>query len=225
MLDRYTMKLLLQQANVPTPDFALIESATRTLEPVQVQVPLSVRPRFEPDQARTVKSQEQLERAVHEIQRSFDQPAIVETRLSGPEYRVCLLGNGNPQALPIVATDAKGRGKQCPAPIDAALHERLRHYAIRAYTALGCRDYARVDLRLSESGEPQVVGVHSAGVLARRGAFAVAAKQAGYAFDELLLNIIAIAWSRYGAPIPASAETENQAAAAYTGAPAPANAS
>ncbi|MCS6989030.1 MAG: hypothetical protein NZM06_05875, partial [Chloroherpetonaceae bacterium] len=48
----------------------------------------------------------------------------------------------------------------CPAPIDAKLELELKQIAMRAFNAMGCRDYARIDFRVSKSGKPFVVDVN-----------------------------------------------------------------
>ena len=49
---------------------------------------------------------------------------------------------------------------RCPAPIGPELTARLGRLAVAAYRATGCRDYARVDFRLDDRGEPMILEVN-----------------------------------------------------------------
>ena len=48
----------------------------------------------------------------------------------------------------------------CPSDIPTTLSVRLQEIALRAFRLLGCRDYARVDFRLSPAGEPFILEVN-----------------------------------------------------------------
>lgn len=48
----------------------------------------------------------------------------------------------------------------CPANISADVKKKVEELAIKAYKALGCRDYARVDVRVSNDGTPYVIEIN-----------------------------------------------------------------
>jgi D-alanine-D-alanine ligase len=75
--------------------------------------------------------------------------------------------------------------------------KRIRACARRAFAAAGCRDYARVDVRLSTRGEPVVVDVRWADLFERKGPFLTAAQAAGYTLPTLLRRILDEAARRY----------------------------
>jgi D-alanine-D-alanine ligase len=127
--------------------------------------------------------------------KKFDQPVLLESLEKGMEFRVSLLGNETVECLPLLQVVRNRR--ICPARVDEALAERIRECARAAYVAVGCRDYARVDIRLA-GGKPQVIGIHSLGIFARLGSFAQSAQEAGYSFGELMQRIVDVAWKRYG---------------------------
>jgi len=89
----------------------------------------------------------------------------------------------------------------CPAPVDAALGEALRRRALDAFSALGCRDVARVDLRLDRDGVPNVIEINPLPGL--RPAFSDlprAANADGTTYEELVNAILDAAARRYGLP-------------------------
>jgi D-alanine-D-alanine ligase len=195
LLDRYALMTLLRKAGIPTPRFRLLARASD--DTGDLRFPLIARPRYEPDAARiVVEDREALVKAVRRIARLFAQEALVESLEPGREIRVSLLGNDPIECLPLLEVASDSRA--CPAAIDDALAERVRDCAREAYIAVGCRDYARVDIRLTAAGKAQMIGVQAVGLFARKGSFAQAAEAAGYSFGELMRQVVEIAWKRYG---------------------------
>jgi D-alanine-D-alanine ligase len=195
LADRFALMTLLAHAQVPVPRHFLVSDPTGALT---VEFPASARPRFEPDADRTiVRDRRSLRHAVREIRGRFGQATVVEAIVLGRKLSVALLGNDTPECLPLVETSPGAAGKACPAPLDEAVADRVRTCARAAYRAAGCRDYARVDLRLPPSNDPVVVDVKWADLFARQGAFVTAAEAAGYGFPTMMRRIVAEAARRY----------------------------
>ena len=49
---------------------------------------------------------------------------------------------------------------KCPAPIPKKIEERAKKTAIKAFKIMGCRGYARVDMRLSKNKRLYVLEVN-----------------------------------------------------------------
>ena len=97
---------------------------------------------------------------------SLEPPVLVEEYISGREFTVAVVGYPEPIALPVEEIVFNGSGMYtydvkardhvtpiCPAPIPEDLSRKLQDIAIRAFEAIGCRDIARVDIRLSQDEE------------------------------------------------------------------------
>lgn len=197
LLDRYALMTLLRQAGICTPRMKRMACNSDDLG--DLRFPLVVRPRYELAAHRTVvKHRKALDAAVEHIVRNYAQEALIEAPETFPEIRVSLLGNDPTECLPLLQVEASGT-RTCPAPLDGALAERVRECARTAYATVGCRDYARIDIRLAARGKLHVVGVHTVGIFARNGSFAQSAAQAGYSFGDLMDRVVEVAWSRYGA--------------------------
>jgi D-alanine-D-alanine ligase len=208
LLDRYALMMLLRQAGVCTPRVRLMSSKSRDLG--DLRFPLVVRPRYELAAYRTVvKHRGALHAAVEHIAQNYEQEALIEAPEKFPEIRVCLLGNEPIECLPLLQVDASGK-KTCPAPVDETLAKRIRDCARTAYTAIGCRDYARIDIRLTARGRLHVIGVHTVGIFARNGSFAQSAEKAGYSFGDLMRRVVDVAWRRYDAAHPALLTAEGE---------------
>jgi D-alanine-D-alanine ligase len=115
--------------------------------------------------------------------------------------------SGLPEGLPHVAgTKAKWQKssveykgtKSILADLPDELRAKLQKVAVDAYRALRVRDYGRVDLRLTETGEIYVIEVNASCYLEAGSEFAVAAQAAGIEFPELVQRIAALALERYG---------------------------
>jgi D-alanine-D-alanine ligase len=160
-----------------------------------------------------------------EMLAAYRQPVIAEEYLPGDEFTVGILGNGaDAHALPIVRFrfDALPDGAlpingyeakwvwddpaapldvlECPARVPESLRQRIADVALAAYRALDCRDWARIDLRLDRGGTPNIVEVNPLpGVMPNRAdnsALPRAAEAAGFTYDELIQEVVQIAWRR-----------------------------
>jgi len=78
---------------------------------------------------------------------------------------------------------------EVPAGLDRTLTERIKREAVMACNALGCRDYARVDFRLSEDGEPFCLEVNTLPGMTELSLVPMAAAEAGIPFGELVERI------------------------------------
>ena len=172
------------------------------------------------------QSPAQLAERVLFLLEKYDQPVLVETYLPGPEFTVAILGNGDDaRCLPIVgfdfgtlpagATPVYGYEAKwlwdtrehpleiyaCPPlGISAALTREIEQVALDAYRALSCRDWCRIDVRVDRFGVPNVVELNPLpGIIPdpmMNSCFPKAARVAGYSYDELIQEVVRIAWRR-----------------------------
>ncbi len=84
----------------------------------------------------------------------------------------------------------------CPAPIDMKLELELKQIALRVFNALGCRDYARVDFRVSKEGKPFVVDVNPNPDISQDAGLARSARVSGLEYPALIRKIASFALSR-----------------------------
>jgi D-alanine-D-alanine ligase len=129
---------------------------------------------------------------------------IVEQRIVGRELAVTVIGPPeSPKALPIVELFTPERfysyeahytigqlRMEVPAQLPDAVRERVEQVALRSYSLMGCRDFARVDLILDRSEEPQVLEINTIPGLTETGITPAAAEAAGMAFTELVAKVL-----------------------------------
>jgi len=151
---------------------------------------------------------------------TFGPPILVEEFIEGKELHVSILGNDPPEALPIIEFDFSDLPEdhpaiitydvkwnpldqayhkvhsQCPAALPRRIEKKVREQALLAYGATHCRDYARIDMRLSRDDRPYVLEVNPNPDLTVGVSFMEAAEEAGLAFSETLAKIVAFALAR-----------------------------
>jgi D-alanine-D-alanine ligase len=192
LFDRVLARMMLKQAGIPTPAFRSIVNDQGDLR--GLQFPAVVRARHDPGpKPAVVSDRRQLRTAVKRVVRRTRREAFVEELVTGRLIQVGLIGNDPIECLPLVEVDPERRLRICPAPLDDTVAQQIREHAQAAFRTCGCRDYARVDIRLGESQDLWVLEVRNLGILAGGGSFVQAGAQAGYTFQDLVCRIVEVA--------------------------------
>lgn len=84
-----------------------------------------------------------------------------------------------------------------PAPLDAALTRAVQQSAERAFGACGCRDYARVDFMLSESGDHYLLEINTLPGMKETSLLPMSARCAGLDFSALVRELVTPALQRF----------------------------
>lgn len=181
-LDKALAKRLLLQAGIPTPRFALLTAPGDPL-PAQLRFPLILKPNAEgtskgmgPESV--VDDSPALRALAGRLIERYRQPVIVEEYVEGREFTVGVLSHPRLRVLPpmeVVFNHGPRRpvygyafkqdfceevSYRCPAELTPDERSRIEGVAAGAFEALGCRDFARIDLRLDRAGSPQVIEVN-----------------------------------------------------------------
>ena len=148
---------------------------------------------------------------------NYGQDVLIEEYILGRELNVSILGkealpiseitfNGLPEGLPkIVTYEAKWSPEsiyykyttpKCPAQLDERIKDKIISTALKAFSAMDCRDYARIDLRLNNRNIPYVIEVNPNPDISTDSGFVRSAKAAGISYDELLFKIAKLALDR-----------------------------
>ncbi|MFC1514659.1 D-alanine--D-alanine ligase [Candidatus Omnitrophota bacterium] len=125
---------------------------------------------------------------------------IVERYISGRELTVGIVGE---RTLPVVEVvfsgdffDFSSKYEDdrtrfiVPADIDLRLGQTIQQLSRRVYAAIGCRHFARVDLRLDSASRPYVLELNAIPGLTGHSLLPLAAAHAGIGFDELCEAIL-----------------------------------
>jgi D-alanine-D-alanine ligase len=97
---------------------------------------------------------------------------------------------------------------QCPARITRDLQASIERVTLDAFRVLGCRDWARIDVRLDAAGVPNVLEVNPLpGILpdpADNSCLPKAARAAGIGYEELIQSCLRYAAARQGVSLESS---------------------
>ncbi len=215
-LDKVIAKIMFQAAGLPTAGFWNFASVNDEFEDLVCtpEHPLIVKPKMEAVSygIRIVDNEGDLRDAVSTIINEFGQHVLVEEFIAGRELAIGLLGNGDPEVLPIVEIDLEGdpnaiqtdsdklrapRGKLCPAPLEEEQTAALQELAKRAFRSLELFDFARVDLRLDAENNPYILEINSMASLGLTGTYVHAAQVAGYSYEAMVNRMLDVAAIRY----------------------------
>ncbi|MDE8701620.1 D-alanine--D-alanine ligase [Adlercreutzia equolifaciens] len=136
----------------------------------------------------------------------IDDSALVEQYIDGKELTVAVIGNEDPQALPIIEIIPQGEsydfdskyapgGSQhiCPAALDEEITSRIQGLAVQAHQALGCRGMSRTDFILDKEGQPWALETNTIPGMTSTSLLPDAAKAAGITFPELCTRLVEFA--------------------------------
>ncbi len=87
---------------------------------------------------------------------------------------------------------------KCPAEIEGALEEHIKHTALRTYRVLGLRDWGRMEMRLGPDGQLYVLDVNPIAGIDPTYTLPRQARAAGMSFADLVNTILNHAMARYG---------------------------
>jgi D-alanine-D-alanine ligase len=220
--DKYMTKAVLRAYGLPTPQSLLVTSCN---QPLELDFPVIVKPNSEDGSLgigmnAVVFDAEELQQRVGLIIKRYEQPALIEEFVDGREFNIAVYDDSEPRALPVSEIDFSGMPDGtphicsyeakwhedsllflrtppvCPAQIDSSLMARLQMTALEAFLALGCRDYARVDFRVADSGEIFILEVNPNPDISRTAGYARALAAAGIDYRDFWESMIKKAMKR-----------------------------
>src|ERR1700757_2435020 len=183
--DKALAKKIFDFHKIKTPDFATSYKGL-TDHSHDIEFPLIVKPVSEDgsigiDNGSVVDSVKELMERIHYIHEEFDSPALIEEYIEGREIYAAILGNDDPEVLPLIELDLSKLPKGTPriagqdvkfekdteaykltksAPVedmDEEATQKLQDTALKAYRACKLRDYGRIDMRVDEKGGIYVI--------------------------------------------------------------------
>jgi len=223
--DKALAKKIFAFHGIHTPYFATVYRG-RTEHAHDIQFPVIVKPAREDGSigihfGAVCGSIKELMERLDYIHAQFDSPALIEEYIEGRELYVGVLGNDKPEPLPVVELDLsklpegtpKIAGSEVkweeeteayqktwpffPKDLDEELVTKIREKAVQAFQSLQLRDYGRIDFRLASDGTLHVLEVNPNPYLLPSAELALAAKQSGRSFSDLIAQIVELALARY----------------------------
>lgn len=218
------LKQLLLANGVPTPRFLQLWKPKIAVRH-GLHYPLIIKPAREDasagvDERSVVYDRAQLLAQLERVFSEFAPPILVEEFIEGREFHVGVIGNESPEVLPpleydfselppdqptVISYAAKWDplaevfhrvAAHCPAEMTKRLAKRIDEVSLRAFQVSGCRDYARLDLRVSADSHVHVLEVNPNPDLTEGVSFMHSAETAGYTFSKTLRKIVEMALER-----------------------------
>ncbi len=222
--DKALAKKILAFDNIPCPNFAVFGRDKAMETGGNLRMPLFVKPvamdaSIGIGKRSLVRDAAEMMKQVAAIHSQCDDDALAEEFIEGREFYVAIVGNREPLALPPIEVDFSGLPEGAPrvydrkakwepgsaehggvkaviADIPDDLRARLHKVSLDAYRALRVRDYGRVDLRVADTGDIYVLEVNASCYLEKNDEFAMAAREAGIAYPDLIARIVDAAVER-----------------------------
>lgn len=202
-MDKIRCKWLFQAQGLPTAPFLVVRPDDTDFAAMLSQLggKVMVKPANEGSSIGMSAANTAAELAVAiEKAHQYDQEVLVERWINGREFTIAIL---NDEVLPIVEMrtprsfydyEAKYQANSteylCPAPLTAELTAAMQATALAAFKAVGASGWGRVDLMLDQQGQHYLLEVNTVPGMTEKSLVPMAAKAAGYSFQQLVLAIL-----------------------------------
>ncbi|HEY9006101.1 MAG TPA: D-alanine--D-alanine ligase family protein [Ohtaekwangia sp.] len=159
-----------------------------------------------------VKTKNDFRNAVEEAFK-YDDEMIAEKYVSGREIECAILGNYPPEAsypgevvisknYEFYTFDAKYVDPEAvridvPAKLPKAIAEKIRKASVKAFEALHCEDFSRIDLFLDTKGNIYINEINSIPGFTNSSMYPVMWKERGISFPDLITRLLDLAQERY----------------------------
>ena len=147
--DRLRTHLILQDANIPVPPFASVHNISKIPKCTELRYPFIVTQSFddayeEEGIQHLITTPEALHQRVDQVSVDFEMPLLIEEYLADRRIQAIVIGNEQLQVLPLVERSPNTLATAANMTTD---QERLVNAtACDAFRALGCQDWAQIDL-------------------------------------------------------------------------------
>ena len=201
-MDKVRSKQLFAAAGLLTPDFSVVTSVREAQAAIEnLAFPVFVKPTGQGSSVgmSKVEHSNDLEAAI-KLAMNFGDSALVERAVAGTEMTVSILQG---VALPSIRIEtphefydyqAKYESDTttytCPGTDDQALEARLQRTAVKAFDALGCSGWGRVDFMVGEDKEPQLIEINTVPGMTSHSLVPMAARESGIDFAELCWRVL-----------------------------------
>ncbi len=214
-MNKRVSKKLFEAAQIPSPaylSFSMTDTIDKSMVTGTLGLPLVVKPSCAGSSVgmSIVKDEKNLDAAIA-LGFTHDDTIIMETYIKGIELTCGVLGNDNPEALPVIeiipgegfeffdytAKYTAGATREiCPARIDEAITKKAQDLAVRAHQALYLKGYSRTDMILSDQ-DIFVLETNTIPGMTATSLYPQSAQVAGLSFTKLLDRLIDLAMAEH----------------------------
>ncbi len=201
-MDKIRSKYIFQALNIPTPEFEIARTRSEAVAAAEaLGFPLILKPALEGSSVGMAKAFDMDDVAeAAETALGHGRVVLVERCIVGAELTVSILDGAALPSIrietPRVFYDYRAKYESdrteyhCPGTTDRFREEQLATLAVRAFEALGCNGWGRVDFMVPDGDEPQVLEVNTVPGMTSHSLVPMAAAEAGMSFDTLCWKIL-----------------------------------
>jgi len=201
-MDKLRAKRLWMAEGLPTPPFEILDAKSDFRATAKrLGLPLMVKPVNEGSSIgmSKVRAAGDLEEA-YALAVNYDRTVIAEKFIEGAELTAGILGD---EALPLIKLEtprdfydyqakyvADDTRYLIPCGLPAAKEREVQQLCLRAFRALACSGWGRVDLMLDRAGEPWLLEVNTVPGMTDHSLVPMAARAAGLSYEDLCMRIL-----------------------------------
>ena len=221
-LDKPLTKQLVKAAGVPTPAWHVIDTPEQ-LSAVSwngLAYPVIIKPAYEGSSkgirvSSLASNPEEATEVISRLLKCYRQPMMVEEFIPGDEVTVGIVGNKPPAVLGMMRIIPRNRvdhfvyslevkrdylnlvDYECPARLEEEVLAEIAASSLKAFTVLGCRDFTRLDFRVSPEGIPYFIEINPLPGLGTYSDLIIMALKLGWRYEELIDTILRAVVERY----------------------------
>ncbi len=221
-LDKPLTKKLVALEGVSTPNWRVIFNRQELpqIDSYDFTFPAVVKPAYEGSSkgisfTSVVEDAKQAIEVVESLLEKYQQPAMVEEIILGDEVTVGIIGNSPPKVLGMMRILPKQKtgyflytldvkrnylelvDYECPAGLEEEVLQRIQISSLKSFNALGCRDFARLDFRISRAGVPYFLEINPLPGLGTHSDLVIMAKMMGWSHKQLISAVLNAAIERH----------------------------
>ena len=204
-MDKVRTKRLWAAERLPTAPYTVLDEKTNFgAVAKKLGMPLFVKPASEGSSVgmTKVRAAKGLKEA-YALAAKYDPVVIAEKFVDGPELTVAILGD---RVLPIIKIEtprefydyeakyiANDTRYLIPSGLAAKKENDIQALCLKAFRALGCRGWGRVDLMLDRRGRPFLLEVNTSPGMTDHSLVPMAARAVGISYEDLCVKILELA--------------------------------
>ena len=215
-MDKWRTKLVWQSSGIPTPRFAIVHRKTDWEGVVKaLGMPVVMKPAHEGSTiGLTVVGAARDFDSAFALASKYDDLVIAEEFIAGQELTASIVWDAErgDVALPLVRIEAPQGNYDyqnkyftddtkyyCPAPLSPDITAAIQREVEKAYRALGCEGWARIDVLLRESdGKHFLLEVNTSPGMTTHSLVPMAARAEGTSYEDLCVQILRSASLKIG---------------------------
>jgi len=220
-LDKPLSKQLIKVMGISTPPWHVFDNPGKlSLPENKIAYPVIIKPAHEGSSKgihhnSLASGPDEALETIYRLLKHYQQPVMMEEFISGDEVTVGLVGNTPPVVLGMMRIRPKNTTNhfvysvevkrdylnlveyECPPSLDGEVLDKIMDSSLKTFKLLGCRDFCRIDFRISPENIPYLIELNPLPGLGSHSDLVIMALKLGWRYETLIEKIIESAVRRY----------------------------